>query len=226
MTYGPLTSISCTAPGDCTAAGLYSGSAGATRLVLLTETGGEWTKGVEPALPANGASSQAEQYPYAVSCVSPGNCGVGGSYTQSSGYTGPLLLSQRDGVWATGAEVALPAKVATHFELGGITVSCTSLENCTGAGSPLSGPVADTPKGEQGLLTAGPLQPTFMPNFKRTKLGAAMRAVKSHGCSIRNVRHAHSRSVPRGHVISQTPQPGIRLTLERRITLVVSDGRP
>src|SRR5262249_52818799 len=67
-----LDSISCTAPGDCTATGAYNAfhqRTDDTRLVLLTETGGKWSKGVEPALPADADSHQESLPITTVSCV-------------------------------------------------------------------------------------------------------------------------------------------------------------
>src|SRR5205807_10371313 len=48
-----LHSVSCAAPGSYSAVGSYPDNAATTQGLLLTETAGTWTAGVEASLPAN-----------------------------------------------------------------------------------------------------------------------------------------------------------------------------
>src|SRR5438270_12222808 len=52
-----LNSVSCPLAGDCSAVGGYTDSAGHRQGLLLTETGGTWTRGVEATLPVNAGSN-------------------------------------------------------------------------------------------------------------------------------------------------------------------------
>src|SRR5437764_917772 len=99
-------SVSCTSAGNCSAVGEYDDSSGHPQGLLLSETAGTWTASAA-ALPAALAS-----YPLvflrSVSCASAGNCGAVGTYSDSSGNTQGVLLTETAGTWATGVEASLP----------------------------------------------------------------------------------------------------------------------
>jgi eukaryotic-like serine/threonine-protein kinase len=63
-----------------------------------------------------------------------------------------------------------------------------------------------------------------VPKLKGKTLSAAKRAIKSHACSVGKIGHAASRTVKKGHVISQKPKPGGRLKHGAKVNLVVSRG--
>jgi PASTA domain/Divergent InlB B-repeat domain len=65
----------------------------------------------------------------------------------------------------------------------------------------------------------------IVPKVKGKTLKAAKRAIKSHHCSVGKIRHAASRRVKKGHVISQKPKPGKHLRRGAKVNLVVSKGR-
>jgi hypothetical protein len=48
-----VSSVSCPSPGNCSAVGAYKDSSGVEQVLLLTETNGSWSTGVEAVLPAN-----------------------------------------------------------------------------------------------------------------------------------------------------------------------------
>jgi hypothetical protein len=89
--------ISCGAPRECLAAGIYHGRRSVEHLTMLTEKAGGWHRGVEAALP-RGAK---RPYPSAVSYSSPGNCTVVGSYGNTDYLDGPgehgFLLTESAG---------------------------------------------------------------------------------------------------------------------------------
>jgi serine/threonine-protein kinase len=64
-----------------------------------------------------------------------------------------------------------------------------------------------------------------VPKVKGKTLAAAKRAIKSHNCRVGKIKHAASRTVKKGHVISQKPKPGSRLRHGAKVNLVVSKGR-
>jgi hypothetical protein len=124
-----LSSVSCGAPGDCTAVGRYAHGG-----LLLTEKAGTWRTGVEAALPANAKSGPFGTFVLlnSVSCASAGNCSAVGTYEDSSGRDEGLLLTEKRGTWRTGVEAALPQSS------GGASltsVSCASSGNCSAVGT-------------------------------------------------------------------------------------------
>jgi hypothetical protein len=78
-----VNSVSCAAPGDCSAGGFYAGSRQGEAFVA-GETDGVWgTAQTVPGIKALNKGGSAEIG--SVSCASPGNCGAGGDYLDGSG---------------------------------------------------------------------------------------------------------------------------------------------
>jgi hypothetical protein len=142
-----LNSVSCSAPGDCTAVGDYVARGGHQEGLLLTQADGSWTV-AQALLPAGAwrASLGPGVTLKSVSCASAGNCTAVGSYFKGRGGRDAvsLLLTQIDGRWAKGVAARLPAGAAhlAAFEASGpdyaqaglASVSCASAGNCTAVG--------------------------------------------------------------------------------------------
>ena len=110
-----------------------------------------WAPGVEASLPGN-AGSDPHVFPYSLSCPSAGNCTAVGTYSDSSGHTQGLLLTETAGTWAAGLEAMLPANAGSDPDVG-LSVSCPSAGACSAVGE-----YADSSGHIQGLLlteTAG-----------------------------------------------------------------------
>jgi PASTA domain len=221
-----LDAVSCSAAGDCAAVGGYVDHLGNIQGLLLTETASEWSGGVEAALPANATATAPEQDAalFSVSCASTGNCSAVGSYDVYSNRLGSytqqgLLLTETAGTWGTGIEATLPSNATFGAVL--TSVSCPSAETyCNAVGSYGVSMVG------QGLLMSGSTTPPcLVPKVRGKTLSAAKRSIKAHDCSVGKVKHASSRTVKKGHVISQTPKPGVRLKHGARVNLVVSRGK-
>jgi hypothetical protein len=151
--YVYLSSVSCASAGNCTAVGQYQNTTertpsglGPYHGVLLTETSGTWTTGVEASLPANAGRNEGAGLG-SVSCASAGNCTAVGSYTDSSGHSQGLLLTETSGTWAVGVEASLPANADTNPKANLSSVSCASAGNCTAVGG-----YEDSSGHYQGLL--------------------------------------------------------------------------
>ncbi len=132
--YGPLSSVSCASPGNCTAVGSYSDSSGHRQGLLLTESGGTWGPGVEAALPTD-AGSDPEASLSSVACSSPGNCTAVGSYRDGSLNQQGLLLTQSAGTWGAGVKAAVPSNASSNPSVALHSVSCWSPGNCSAVGS-------------------------------------------------------------------------------------------
>jgi serine/threonine-protein kinase len=64
-----------------------------------------------------------------------------------------------------------------------------------------------------------------VPKLRGKTVTEAERVINSHHCSVGKIRHAASRTVKKGRVISQNPQPGIGLKHRAKVNLTVSTGR-
>jgi hypothetical protein len=64
-----------------------------------------------------------------------------------------------------------------------------------------------------------------VPKLKDKTLKAAEHDVRTHNCTPGKITHAPSRTIKKGHVISQRPKAGRRLKHGARVNLVVSRGR-
>ena len=141
-----LGSVSCASPGECSAVGTYSDSAGDNQGLLVGESGGSWGTATELTLPANAASNPHVSLG-SVSCASAGDCSAVGSYLDSAGANQGLLVAESGGSWGTAIELTLPANAASspHVSVG--SVSCASAGECSAVGT-----YSDSAGGTQGLL--------------------------------------------------------------------------
>ena len=130
-----LRSVSCSAPGRCTAVGLYSDTSGYVQGLLLTQASGKWARGVKATLPANAGGVQGVDL-RSVSCSSAGNCSAVGIYYDSVQNTFGVRLNQGSGKWAPGFEAGLPTNAdGSRQDVEMRSVSCTSSGNCNAVGS-------------------------------------------------------------------------------------------
>jgi hypothetical protein len=128
-----LGSVSCTSAGNCTTVGSYADGSGNLQGLLLTQTTGTWAAGVQAPLPADAASNPFA-FPASLSCASAGNRTAVGQYTDSSGSTQGLLLTQTtptcSGSGLTIAKKA-PSQTGTPGTSGSWSFTITA-QNCTG----------------------------------------------------------------------------------------------
>jgi hypothetical protein len=136
-----VTAVSCAPDGSCSTVGydyyddgrdFYPGPP-----VLLSKEHGTWRR-IDPVMPGNNPGEGINLS--SVSCVSGGNCTVGGQYSvgidSDQGGHG-VLLTEKAGEWQTGV-MALPPKNATdpywanYVDLNGI--SCAAPEGCVAIG--------------------------------------------------------------------------------------------
>jgi hypothetical protein len=146
----------CPSPGNCSAAGTYTDTAGDRQLVLFTQTAGVWAPGIQAVLPANAATDQNTPFLAitGMACPSAGNCSAVGSYNVGPGNVHGLLLDETAGHWSSAIEAPLPANASSQqaTQLPLIGIACASAGNCTAIGA------YDDSTGLQGLLlteTAG-----------------------------------------------------------------------
>ena len=131
-----MSSVSCTAVGDCSAAGYYGYDDNGNKAFVVDETGGTWGE----LLGIPGTASYWSTSVNSLSCASPGNCSAGGTVSTYTGYNSPpssqaFAVNETDGTWGT-AEI-VPGTSAANVG-GSATVSslsCTAVGDCTAGGS-------------------------------------------------------------------------------------------
>jgi hypothetical protein len=96
--------VSCAWPGNCSAGGDYFDRSGNQQAFVVSEDHGTWGTAVE--IPGTGAHNHRYAQIEAMSCASPGNCGAGGDYTDSSGRERAFVVSEVHGTWRTAIVVS------------------------------------------------------------------------------------------------------------------------
>jgi hypothetical protein len=130
-----MSSVSCPAPGDCSAGGGFLDSANHHEGVLLNESSGTWAPGVAVTLPT-GAATDPLVNVLSVSCPAVGECSAVGNYEDNAGHFQGLLLTESSGTWAAGMEAVLPSNAGNqgpHFAIR--SVSCASAGDCDAVGN-------------------------------------------------------------------------------------------
>jgi hypothetical protein len=123
-----VTSLSCTAPGNCAAVGWYSDSTTGRQAMIVTESGGTWGNARQaPGTAPLNTQDWAELD--SVSCSAAGACAAVGWYAtrvgETSGDAG-LVIDESGGTWGA----AQP--VSGNIQLN--RVSCASPGNCGASG--------------------------------------------------------------------------------------------
>lgn len=239
-------SVSCASVGNCTAVGLYNASSTEDGLVL-TQTAGSWSDGIEAAVPANRGPAFGAAFAGSVSCPSAGDCSAVGIYYDTSGVRQGLLLGgdptavnlevSRRGT-GSGTVSSQPAGIHCGSACSGSWGAGTALTLTPTAapGSRFSGwtgggcsrvPLCEvsTAVGDQTVIAKFTLLPKcVVPRVKGKTLKAAEHTIRTRNCSIGKIDYARSQTVKRGHVISQRPKPGRRLQRGTKVNLVISKG--
>jgi hypothetical protein len=128
-------SVSCTAPGDCTADGDYGQPY--SWAYAATQTNGTWGSAINiPGIASLGVGRWASAQ--SVSCTSPGDCAAGGDLENLSpeGDARAFVASQSNGHWSNATTV--PGLGTILDKDGGdasvMSVSCGAPGHCTAAG--------------------------------------------------------------------------------------------
>jgi len=129
-----VNSISCPAPGNCTAGGFYDDRSRRQQAFVVREVNGVWRSAV--AIPGLAALNQGGGAAViSLSCPSVGNCSAGGAYEDRQKRGQPFVANEVHGVWH--AAMRVPG-VPALGQIGRATVtsvSCASVGNCSAGGS-------------------------------------------------------------------------------------------
>lgn len=129
--FAAITSVSCTAAGDCSAGGEYTSSAAATEAFVVSQSSGTWSKARE--VPGIGTlNSSGLALVGSVSCVSAGNCSAVGSYHDANFTSQAFVVNESGGTWGTAQQVPGTASLnqGTSGAVAG-SVSCGASGDCS-----------------------------------------------------------------------------------------------
>jgi hypothetical protein len=154
---GEVTAVSCASAGNCAATGTvsFADSTGPdgdpqTNLAgffVVDERNGAWGTAASGVTGAIGLGVGDFQ-PRAISCApaSPGNCALGGSFTDGQGHDQAFVMDETNGTWGRWEEVPGTAEINTR---GSATVTTIS---CGGPGRCVAGGLLDTSSGVVALI--------------------------------------------------------------------------
>ena len=127
-------SVSCASSGSCVAVGSYTDGDGGRQGFVAIETNGGWGRAIE--VPGLGTLNKGGNASVAsLSCVSAGNCLVGGFYTAGDSDRRGFVAVEQDGRWSQAIEVPGLAVLSTGGNASVTSVSCASPGNCAAGGS-------------------------------------------------------------------------------------------
>jgi len=132
-----VNSVSCAAPGDCSAGGLYLDAAFNQGAFIVNETNGTWGTAEEvPGIAALNQGSPGATVA-SVSCAGPLICSAGGFYSDSGNNHQAFVVNERNGIWRTAEEVPGTASLNAGGLAGIGVLSCptSGLGLCSAAGS-------------------------------------------------------------------------------------------
>ncbi len=129
-----LTSVSCTAVGDCVAVGSFYDALGPEGLIE-TERNGTWAAAKLNLSSLPSVSGIPNVSLTSVSCPSTGNCAAVGYYMDASGNQQGLLASESNGTWTASEADVGPLGGASQPSTTLVQVSCVSSGNCAAVGS-------------------------------------------------------------------------------------------
>ncbi len=148
-----LKSVSCPAPGECTAIGYYSTGPGTVTGLIETLAGGQWS--AQPAPQVSDADTNNVVQLSGVSCPAPGTCVGVGQYMTNAGGHGLELLSESGGVW-TPSVAPLPHDAVTgssqYAAVSPLIEEFGQGLSCAGNQCEIAGYYDSTTDGAAGLL--------------------------------------------------------------------------
>jgi hypothetical protein len=127
-------SLSCSAPGNCSAGGYYGDFRAQARAFVVSEVRGTWGRAEKmPGIAA--LSGDGGAVLFSLSCASAGNCGAGGTYFHPSAIrVQAFVASQTHGAWANATEVPGSGALNTGGVAKVQSVSCASPGACVAGG--------------------------------------------------------------------------------------------
>jgi hypothetical protein len=131
-------SVSCASAGNCAAGGFYTYGSGHQQAFVVSQKNGTWGRAIK--VPGSGAlNAGGDARVESVSCASPGNCAVGGFYTDGSGRFQGFVVSETNGPWGKAKQVPGLGTLNKGGRASVNSVSCRLAGNCAAGGSYVDG---------------------------------------------------------------------------------------
>jgi len=132
--YAAVDSISCAAAGECSAGGGYTGGGGAYQAFVVGEKNGRWGNAIE-VLGTARLNKGGDAVADSISCATVGECGAGGSYTDSRGRHA-FVADETNGRWGKAIEVPGTARLNNDgvAEADSDSISCAAAGDCVAGG--------------------------------------------------------------------------------------------
>jgi hypothetical protein len=139
-----VAAVSCSAGTDCTIAGGYNDvdeiGANGVSVFAASETAGVWTDATQISGLGNPDGSQGDGAAvHALTCTSPGDCVMGGSFVETP-VSLAFVASSADGTWGDATLVPMPARIPSLDYSEVDALSCPSAGHC---GAAIYGAVID-----------------------------------------------------------------------------------
>jgi hypothetical protein len=225
--------VSCAAPGDCVAGGMYTGSDDNSHAFVVSETNGVWGDAIE--VPGAGTlNSGGDAGVSSVSCAAAGDCAAGGQYTDGSGHVQAFVVSEQNGSWGDAIEVPGTATLNTGGKASVYAVSCAAAGDCTaGGGGVYTGDpshsrafVVSETNGSWSNAIAVRNFPVscVVPRLVGKVLRAAKRMLNASHCGVGRITWADSKR-RKGRVAAQRPLSNLHLPRGTKVSLTISTGR-
>ena len=144
--FAQVTSMSCTASGNCAAGGFYRDRSRHNQAFVVSRKNGSWGQASRVSGPVLSGSRYSALT--TVSCARRGYCAVGGIYQDPSRNSQAFVVSEKAGIWGRAMEVPGTAALNTFGIAEVSSVSCASPGNCTAGGhysiglDPLGNPIS------------------------------------------------------------------------------------
>ena len=235
-------SISCAAPGDCAAGGLYTDGGGNQQAFVVDESNGSWGNAIKVPGTASlnpGGTAGVDS----ISCAAVGDCAAGGYSTggYNSAYNAQaFVVGELNGIWGTALKVPGAATLNTGgFDGEGAAVnsiSCAASGECAAGGYYTSGyfsgrgssgfgrrayVVSETKGNWRNAIQVFPA--CVDPNVVGKMLSAAKKTLHASDCGLGTIKKVYSK-VKKGRVVAQQPIPGKLLKAGAKVALAVSKG--
>jgi hypothetical protein len=128
-----LTTVSCGAPGDCSAGGFYGDAVGQLQAFVVNEVAGVWSDATQlfaTQILGSGLTNALN----AIVCPSAGNCSAIGTYGDSQNVSQSFVVAETNHVWGSALEV--PGLQALNQSAGATltALSCSAVGECSAGG--------------------------------------------------------------------------------------------
>lgn len=126
--------LSCPSFGNCVAGGGFYDKSGNFEPMVITDSSGKWSRGVELKLP-NDAPASVFAQASSVSCRRIGDCVAVGSYpVPTANFGRAFVATEVAGKWHQATELKLPAGAASPPQAQVLAVRCWALGSCLAVG--------------------------------------------------------------------------------------------